>query len=288
MSKEVIKVVASREQAEGRGARVRRSIGSAELRNFDPFLMLDEAMVQRPGGFPTHPHRGFETVTYQLKGTFCHEDFLGNKGILNEGDLQWMTAGRGILHSELPYDANPAVGLQLWVNLPRKLKMCEPAYQELKASQVPHKSENGVHVKVIAGESMGVKSPVYTRTPTMYLDFKLDPQASFTQPIPAGWNAFIYIVNGSGKFGPVGKQVEVLEKHTILFGAGDAISFQNHKSNLLHFVLIAGQPLNEPIVQHGPFVMNTGEEINQAIDDFQSAQNGFENARTWRPKGVYN
>ena len=193
--------------------------------------MLDEAFVQKPAGFPDHPHRGFETVTYQLKGKFCHEDFCGHKGILDEGDFQWMTAGRGIVHSELPYDDKPTQGLQLWVNLPKSLKMCEPAYQELKNAQIPKASKDGVTVKIIAGESMGIKSPVYTRTPTMYLDFKVDPNSSFSQPIPAGWNAFIYIISGSGKFGPENKQLEVQEKHTIIFGEGHSIVFKNNRSN---------------------------------------------------------
>jgi redox-sensitive bicupin YhaK (pirin superfamily) len=268
--------------------------------------MLDEMNIKKPAGFPDHPHRGFETVSYLIKGTFCHEDSCGRKGILNAGDLQWMTAGRGIVHSELPYDDQPCQGLQLWINLPAKHKMCEPTYQELKDAQIPRSSANGVHVKIIAGESMGIKSPVYTRTPSMYLDFKLDPGATFAQPVPVEWNAFVYILSGSGKFGPEGSQVEVNEKHTVVFGPGSGISFLNHRPQTqLHFVLIAGQPLNEPskflrffflnhlffkifyfknpklVVQHGPFVMNTEAEINQAFKDFQQGRNGFENAQSW-------
>ena len=281
MSRAITKVVQNILQGEGRGAKVRRSIGSREIRNFDPFLMLDEANVQAPAGFPDHPHRGFETVTYQLEGSFYHEDFCGHKGILKAGDLQWMTAGRGIVHSEIPYDKNPTKGLQLWVNLPKSQKMCEPAYQELKDSEIPKQSKDGVHVKIIAGESMGVKSPVYTRTPTMYLDFKLDQNASFSQAVPVGWNAFIYVIQGSGLFGPSDKPLEVNEHHTILFGDGNSVSFKNHKSSRLHFVLIAGKPLNEPIVQHGPFVMTTQEEIDQTFRDYQNGKNGFENAHKW-------
>jgi redox-sensitive bicupin YhaK (pirin superfamily) len=208
--------------------------------------MLDEAFVTPPAGFPDHPHRGFETVSYMLEGSFTHEDFLGHKGVLNPGDLQWMTAGRGILHSELPAGNSPTRGLQLWVNLPKSLKMVQPAYQELKDSQIPRASNNGVHVKIIAGESMGIRSPVLTRTPTMYLDFRLDPNSSFTQSIPQGWNAFIFILEGVGRFGPEGKRVEAKAHHTVLLGQGNSVSFSNSGSSQLRFVLIAGQPIGEP------------------------------------------
>ncbi|KAI8597471.1 RmlC-like cupin domain-containing protein, partial [Dissophora ornata] len=174
-SRSIVKSVLSREQSEGVGARVRRSIGRPELRNHDPFLMLDEFNVDKNGGFPDHPHRGFETVTYMLEGQFQHEDFAGHKGTIGPGDLQWMTAGRGIVHSEMPVKSQTrAHGLQLWINLPKEHKMCEPQYQELLDKEIPRATpEEGVTVKVIAGESHGVTSKVYTRTPTMYLDFKM-------------------------------------------------------------------------------------------------------------------
>ena len=158
-----------------------------QLRNFDPFLLLDEFKNYGPSpGFPDHPHRGFETVTYMISGKVIHEDFNGHEGVIGPGDLQWMTAGRGIMHSEMPISEGPNDlnwGLQLWVNLPQKLKMIEPAYQELLDKDIPKVSRDGVYVKIISGESMGVKSTVYTRTPTMYLDFKLDKGASFTQEV---------------------------------------------------------------------------------------------------------
>eukprot|EP00898_Chlorokybus_atmophyticus_P008563 jgi/Chlat1/8708/Chrsp89S08089 len=180
----VTKKFLSQEQSEGHGARVRRSIGRPELQNLDPFLLLDEFRVGLPGGFPDHPHRGFETVSYVIDGgSFRHEDFAGNAGTIGPGDLQWMTAGRGIVHSEMPASQEPAHGLQLWVNLSSKDKMVPPAYQELKGSEVPKVSKDGITVAVIAGESLGTKSPVYTRTPTMYLDFTLDPGAQVTQPV---------------------------------------------------------------------------------------------------------
>ncbi|XP_017823967.1 pirin isoform X3 [Callithrix jacchus] len=184
-SKKVTLSVLSREQSEGVGARVRRSIGRPELKNLDPFLLFDEFKGGRPGGFPDHPHRGFETVSYLLEGgSMAHEDFCGHTGKLNPGDLQWMTAGRGILHAEMPCSEEPAHGLQLWVNLRSSEKMVEPQYQELKSEQIPKPSKDGVTVAVISGEALGIKSKIYTRTPTLYLDFKLDPGAKHSQPIP--------------------------------------------------------------------------------------------------------
>ncbi|XP_063099054.1 pirin isoform X3 [Cavia porcellus] len=184
-SKKVTLSVLSREQSEGVGARVRRSIGRPELKNLDPFLLFDEFKGGRPGGFPDHPHRGFETVSYLLEGgSMAHEDFCGHFGKMNPGDLQWMTAGRGILHAEMPCSEEPAHGLQLWVNLRSSEKMVEPQYQELKSEQIPKPSKDGVTVAVISGEALGIKSKVYTRTPTLYLDFKLDQGAKHSQPIP--------------------------------------------------------------------------------------------------------
>jgi len=275
--------VESIEQAEGHGARVRRSIGGFKLKNFDPFLMLDEFKSGPPAGFPDHPHRGFETVTYMLpssKGIFQHEDFCGRKGSIGPGDLQWMTAGKGILHSEMPGNNEISHGLQLWVNLAAKDKMCEPAYQELLSSQVPKVSRDGVTAIVIAGEALGVKSPVYTRTPTHYLHFVLEPRAVLHQPIPVGWNAFLYTIEGIIEVGPNGDRC--LAHHTItltLSGDGVTIRATDEPAN---FVLLAGKPLNEPIVQHGPFVMNTQKQIQEAMMDYQQGRNGFERAPGWR------
>lgn len=281
MTRKVLQLFESIEISEGVGAKVRRSIGTTKLRNLDPFLLLDIGIIQKPAGFPDHPHRGFETVTYVLSGAVSHEDFKGHKGIINSGDLQWMTAGRGIAHSEMPYGDNPSKFLQLWVNLPRKYKMIEPNYQELKHEEIPIKSENGVEVKVIAGESMGIKSNIYTITPTIYLDFKLKKGSKFTQEVPEDWNCFVVILNGTGVFGDKNDEKEAKVNHTVVLSKGNSISFRNDSNDQLHFVLIGGQPLNEPIVQHGPFVMNTNEEISKTIDDYQNCRNGFENVATW-------
>uniref|UniRef100_A0A096MFC8 Pirin n=1 Tax=Poecilia formosa TaxID=48698 RepID=A0A096MFC8_POEFO len=283
--RKLLKTVLSVEQAEGAGALVRRSIGRKELRNLDPFLLLDEFKVAKPAGFPDHPHRGFETVTYVLGGITAHEDFCGHSGRLTTGDLQWMTAGRGVVHAEMPVSEEPVVGLQLWVNLRKQEKMIEPAYQELKSSEIPKRSQGGITVAVISGEALGAKSKVYTRTPTLYLDFKLQAGAMHVQPVPSGWTTFIYTLSGTIHVGgPDQEQQPVESHHTVVFGDGDCVRFENKCSEVSHFVLIAGEPINEPVVQQGPFVMNTQEEIQQAIMDFQSGTNGFERAKNWRSK----
>ncbi|XP_038139119.1 pirin [Cyprinodon tularosa] len=282
--KKVVKTVLSVEQAEGVGARVRRSIGRKELRNLDPFLMLDEFKVSKPAGFPDHPHRGFETVTYVLEGITAHEDFCGHSGRLKPGDLQWMTAGQGVVHAEMPVSEEPVVGLQLWVNLRKQEKMVKPAYQELKSSEIPKPSQGGVTVAVISGEALGAKSKVYTRTPTLYLDFKLQTGAIHVQPVPSGWTSFIYTLSGTIHVGPGEDLQQVEPHHTVVFGDGDCVRFENKGSEISHFVLIAGEPINEPVVQQGPFVMTTEEEIKQTILDYQNGRNGFERAKNWRSK----
>ncbi|VAH96950.1 unnamed protein product [Triticum turgidum subsp. durum] len=241
--RKVVKKVLSLSQSEGQGATVRRSIGGHEVRNLDPFLLLDEFSVSKPGGFPDHPHRGFETVTYMLDGVFTHQDFSGHTGTIRTGDVQWMTAGRGIVHSEMPAADGVQKGLQLWINLASKDKMIEPRYQELESKDISQAEKDGVAVRIIAGEAFGVRSPVYTRTPTMYMDFTMQPGSQLHQPIPEGWNAVVYIIEGEGVF--------------------------------------AGQPLNEPVVQQGPFVMNSRAQIQQAMEDYYYGRNGFEKASQW-------
>ncbi|KAL2632813.1 hypothetical protein R1flu_004292 [Riccia fluitans] len=283
--RKVVRTLLSKEQAEGDGAKVRRSIGRPEMKQLDPFLLLDHFTVTPPAGFPDHPHRGFETVTYMLQGIGTHQDFAGHKGIMGPGDLQWMTAGRGIVHCEMPGGNEPSVGLQLWVNLAAKDKMIEPKYQELSNKDVPKVEKDGVKVSVIAGESFGVKSPVYTRTPTMYLDFTMQPGSSLHQVVPEGWNAFLYILQGQIIVGS--EDASPIDSfHTVQLGPGDGVSVWNKGSSPAQFVLIGGQPLNEPVVQHGPFVMNSREEIMHTIRDYQLGRNGFERARGWQSEPV--
>ncbi|XP_059076706.1 pirin-like protein [Cryptomeria japonica] len=269
----VAKMVLGREQYEGNGAIVR-----SELKFLDSFMLLDELSASAHAGFPDHSHRCFETVTYMLEGAFTHEDFVGHKGTIKVGDLQWMTAGQGIVHSEMPAGAGVQHGLQLWVNLSSKDKMIDLRYQEHQENDIPKVEKDGVKATVITGEALGIESPVYTRTPTMYLDFKMEAQAVLHQPIPEGWNAFGYVLEGEASFGtpnspPVGAH------HTLLLSSGNGVSVWNNKP--CRFVVIGGQPLNEPVVQHGPFVMNTRQEIVQTIQDYHLGRNGFERANVW-------
>ncbi|KAI4320813.1 hypothetical protein MLD38_034258 [Melastoma candidum] len=274
----VVRKFLARPQQEGVGSVARRSIGRFELRYFDPFLILDEFSVTAPGGFPDHPHRGFETVTYMLQGSMTHEDFNGHKGTIGPGDVQWMTAGRGIVHSEMPSGQGTQRGLQLWVNLSSKHKMIEPRYQEIPSREVAEASRDGVKVRAIAGEALGAKSPVYTRTPTMYLDFTLDPGAYLEQPIPATWNAFVYVLEGEGVFGNAKSSAHYL----LLLGEGDGLVAWNKSSRPVRFILVGGEVIGEPVSQLGPFVMNTEEEIDEAIYEYENRINGFEKAMPWR------
>ncbi|KAH0458761.1 hypothetical protein IEQ34_011575 [Dendrobium chrysotoxum] len=277
----VVRKFLARPQHEGNGAIVRRSIGRYELKYFDPFLVLDEFSVATPAGFPDHPHRGFETVTYMLEGAIKHEDFEGHVGMLKTGDLQWMTAGRGIVHSEMPVGSGISKGLQLWINLQSNNKMIEPKYQEMKREEILTASTTDINVRVIASEAMGVLSPVYTRTPTMYLDFTLKPSAHLRQPINPTWNSFAYILQGEGIFGTE-KSDPVGPHNLLLLGHGDGIDVWNKSIRPLRFVLVGGEPLGEPVAQFGPFVMNNDEEIDQTINDFNLCINGFEKAKHWR------
>lgn len=224
------KAFLAKEQSEGVGARVRRSIGTASLRNFSPFLMLDHFSVSPGAGFPDHPHRGQETVTYMLSGVADHEDFAGNQGTIEEGDLQFMTAGRGIVHSEMPRpnkDGKPAVGMQLWVDLPEKLKLCEPRYRDLRAKEIPTIDVDGdkVNIKIISGQSHGTDSVQdLAYTPVWMFDITIRPGGKLTQELPAGWNAFAYTLAGSTTFGAGEEQTTVGQYHNVVFQQqGDSI-----------------------------------------------------------------
>ncbi len=285
-SRGISKIVLSVEQSEGRGARVRRSIGRPELKNFDPFLLFDEfkSAANTLSGFPDHPHRGFETVTYMLpssEGSFQHEDFCGHKGTIGPGGLQWMTAGRGIVHSEMPYGSGVGHGLQLWVNLHSNEKMCDPAYQELKAEEIPTVNENGITAIVIAGEAFGVESKVTTKTPIHYIHFIMKPHTTLQQNIPENWSAFIYIISGKIKIEDNNSTQDIEAHNTVALSAGgDGISVYASEQGA-NFVLVSGKPIGEPVFQHGPFVMNSQIEILQAFDDYRNGKNGFENAPGW-------
>ena len=222
------------EQSEGAGARVRRSIGTPKLRNFSPFLLLDHFISTPGAGFPDHPHRGQETISYLLQGGLDHEDFAGNAGTLEAGDLQFMTAGRGIMHAEIPRqnaDGSANVGLQLWVDLPEKLKFCEPRYRDLKAKEIPQIEVDGgkASIKIISGQSHGTDSvQELAYTPVWIFDVTIRPGGKVTQVLPVGWNAFAYTLSGAALFGTSGKDQQTVEKfHNVVFEQkGDAVTVE--------------------------------------------------------------
>ncbi|KAI5466974.1 RmlC-like cupin domain-containing protein [Mariannaea sp. PMI_226] len=284
------KVFLAVEQAEGAGARVRRSVGTPNLRNFSPFLMLDHFSVKQGAGFPDHPHRGQETITYLLEGGLDHEDFAGNKGSLGPGDLQFMTAGRGVVHAEVPQrnaDGKPIVGLQLWVDLPQNLKNCEPRYRDLRGSEIPSVKvdDDRVTVKVISGQSHGIDSVKdLAYTPVWILDMEIRPGGKITQSLPANWNAFAYILEGDVIVGSDGERRVVEQYHNIVFEQkGDIVHFEVDAGadKPARVALIAGTPLDQPIVQYGPFVVTSRDEVMKAVYDYQTHTNGFERAKDW-------
>jgi quercetin 2,3-dioxygenase len=277
----VRRVVPSIETLEGAGFLVHRPFPTSALDHFDPFLLLDEMGPMDLGpdqarGAPDHPHRGFETVTYLLSGRMEHGDSRGNRGRLGPGDVQWMTAGSGVVHSEMP-EAEFAArggrmhGFQLWVNLPRRDKMMAPRYQEVPAAGIPE--DGRVVARVLAGEALGARAVIDTRTPIVYLDLRLEPGAAFEQPLPADFNAFAYVVEGAGRFGS--DSVEASAHELVLFrNDGDAARIEASGGAALRVLLIGGRPLGEPVARAGPFVMNTRAEIVQAFEDFQSGRLG--------------
>jgi quercetin 2,3-dioxygenase len=269
---------------EGGGFVVHRPFPTRLLTDFDPFLLLDEMgpVGYGPGeavGAPAHPHRGFETVTYVLDGRVRHRDSAGHAGALGPGDVQWMTAGAGIVHSEMPDSAFAAAGgrahsFQLWVNLPRRDKRIAPRYQEIPAARIPVATspDGRARVKVIAGEAFGAQAAIETRTPILYQHFTLSPGATVEHPVPAGFRVFAYPIAGTGFYGP-GRQAIDARQMVIYADDGDAVTFAAGDAPL-DLLLIGGMPLNEPIVRHGPFVMNTEEEIREAVADYQAGRMG--------------
>ena len=284
------------EQSEGVGARVRRSIGTPKLKNLSPFLMLDHFTVYPGSGFPDHFHRGQETITILQKGGVDHEDFNGNKGTIWPGDLQFMTAGRGIMHAEMPHDSgdgSPSVGLQLWVDLPRELKMVESRYRDLRAKEIPQVEVDAgkVLVKVISGKSHGVDSVRdLAYTPVWIFDITIKPGGKIVQELPKDWNAFAYTLAGAVSLSD-GEQPEnkktITPYHNVVFEndfTADAVvmAVEDGASEDAHLMLFAGTPLDQPVMQYGPIVMTDKEEVVQAMMDFQSHSNGFERAKGWQ------
>lgn len=268
----------ARATSDGAGVKIRRSLGQTQQARLDPFLMLDEFFSDNPAdylaGFPSHPHRGFETVTYMLDGHMLHEDHLGNRGDLRSGDVQWMTAGRGIIHSEMPQQKQGRMrGFQLWINLPAAEKMKPAGYRDIKAADIPVLDwHTGVKVKLIAGTlASGAEKHAGAvtggATEPLYAHLTLEPGAQAELPVSASHQAFVYAIEGEAHIGS-----RAVPAHTAaILGDGDRLTLQAGQQGA-ELLLLAGKPLREPVVQYGPFVMNTAEEIEQALRDYRDGR----------------
>ncbi len=280
MQRELQQIVPGRATSDGAGVRIKRSLGQTPHARFDPFLMLDEFNSENAddyiAGFPSHPHRGFETVTYMLEGHMLHEDHLGNRGDLKTGDVQWMTAGRGIIHSEMPQQEQGAMrGFQLWLNLPAAEKMKPAAYRDIPARDIPTVPlPNGGQVKVIANSvrvgDEAITGPIHgLSTEPIYWDVHLPAQATFEQAVPTEHNVFVYVYEGEIAIGD--DQRKLSAGNAGLLFKGDELKIAA-TGDATRFLVLAGKPIKEPIAQYGPFVMNTQDEIEQAIRDYRSGE----------------
>lgn len=282
--REVGRVVSAHRQREGGGFIVRRPLPTEGMELHDPFLLIDEMGPAEYGpgeavGAPDHPHRGFETITYMIDGEFEHEDSAGHRGTIRSGDVQWMTAGGGIIHSEMPSErirkqGGRIHGFQIWANLPARLKLTRPRYQEVPARSIPEaRSADGrARVRVIAGEALGTRAVIDTHTPIVYQDWILDGGADVWVALPSDHNALVYVFEGEALVGDRGS--EVGDGQLALLGAGDTVRLRAADGKRSRLLLLAGVPLNEPVARYGPFVMNTEAEIMQAVRDFRSGKMG--------------
>ncbi|HTF84784.1 MAG TPA: pirin family protein [Cellvibrio sp.] len=280
MQRELQQIVPGRATSDGAGVRIKRSLGQTPHARFDPFLMLDEFNSENAddyiAGFPSHPHRGFETVTYMLEGHMLHEDHLGNRGDLKTGDVQWMTAGRGIIHSEMPQQEHGAMrGFQLWLNLPAAEKMKPAAYRDIPAKDIPVVPlANGGQVKVIANsvtvDGKTITGPIHgLSTEPIYWDVHLPAQGVFEQAVPNDHNLFVYVYQGEVAIGDDQRKLSAGNAGLLFKGDAVKIAATNDETR---FLVLAGKPIKEPIAQYGPFVMNTQDEIEQAIRDYRSGE----------------
>lgn len=278
-SRNINRIISGQATSDGAGVRLRRYIGSPDLDHLDPFLLLDFFESDNPddyiAGFPSHPHRGFETVTYLLAGKVRHEDSTGHCGVIETGGIQWMTAGRGIVHSEMPEQEHGRLaGFQLWVNLPAVDKMCLPVYHEYPAAEIPLETrENGTTLRIITGRtSAQTQGPVNgVATDPFYLDITLPAGCDLTEPLPSSHAAFIFMIDGNVSLPDGGNIRFVAAGQLAILGEGDNVSMTAGAAGA-RFLLVAARPLNEPIARYGPFVMNTHREIEQAINDFNSGR----------------
>ncbi|EGV60345.1 RNA pol II transcription cofactor [Yamadazyma tenuis] len=288
MNRTVKKIIHATERPEGVGAIVRRFVGVDGMRQFSPFLMADH-FSGGEGGFPEHPHLGQETITYITKGAFAHEDFTGSKGILYAGDLQFMTAGKGVVHSEMPVrlpDGVTPAGIQLWVDLPHELKEVSPRYRDLRAYEIPEAVEQDgkLTVKVISGNSYGVESlKDLAYTPIHYYHYIMKPGSIFEQPVPENFNVFLYVTQGNGLRLSDGN---TLKQNSAAFFKMDGSSIKGanplDSDNNIEFMLVGGEVLDQHTVHYGPFVAKDQERIRRAFADYQNARNGFANLKTWK------
>ena len=274
----VLRTISGTPTSDGAGVRLTRVIGGAALPDLDPFLLLDEFGTDKAedyiAGFPSHPHRGFETVTYMLDGRMRHKDNRGNEGLLTPGSVQWMTAGRGLVHSEMPEQESGRMrGFQLWVNLPASEKMTAPKYQEFAPERIPQVSPRvGVTVKVIAGEVEGTQGPiVQPATDPLYLDITLDAGVAWDYALPEGHNVFAYVFEGDLQMGVGNDARPVRNQQMAVLGGGARLHLAAGDQGA-RLILVAGRPLREPVMRHGPFVMNTRQELMQAFVDFQEGR----------------
>lgn len=284
--KEVVRLVTAHRQTEGAGFVVRRPVPTADLELVDPFLLIDEMgpVDYSPGeavGAPDHPHRGFETVTYALDGEFEHEDSAGHRGVLGPGDVQWMTAGGGIIHSEEPSrrireNGGRVHGFQIWVNLPARLKMTRPRYQEVKSDRIPSAEtpDGKARVRVIAGEALGVRAVIETHTPIVYQDWTLDAGADVAVRLEQGERALVYVFEGCARLGD--SAAPVRDGQMAILGDGDVVRLRGPEEEGEHgrLLLLAGAPIGEPVARYGPFVMNTRQELLRAFEDYRSGRMG--------------
>jgi len=277
-------LITGRPTRDGAGVRLTRVLTGELQQRLDPFLMLDNFASDDPkdygAGFPDHPHRGFETVTYMIAGRMRHQDSSGGQGLLQSGGVQWMTAGRGVIHSEMPEQEEGRMeGFQLWLNLPSRQKMCAPWYRDIQSAEIPELlTREGVHVRIIAGRSQGVAGAMHrpaSEFPTdpLYLDLHFSGTQTFSQPLAASHNAFVYVYRGELEVaGQSTSTLVPVQQMAILANEGDGVSLRGTAGT--RALLIAGRPLGEPIAQYGPFVMNTREELMQAVQDFQAGRLG--------------
>ena len=271
--RKIFQIIEPQNTIEGGGVKLRRSIAPRVSNEFDPFLLFDHFAFNDPiegplRGFPYHPHRGIETVTYMLEGSTSHRDSLGNAGLIGPGDVQWMSSGRGILHEEMPRrgESGNIYGFQLWVNLPSHLKMSAPRYQEVTASTIPTYEKDGIKIRVVAGTVDNVTGPVEDIAASpLYMDVQLAPASEWQFPIPSGYTLLTYVFEGEGVFADQTINAVKLLK----FANGDSLSVKT-ENNTVRFMLIAGAPFKEPIVPYGPFVMNTIEEIQETLKELRN------------------